>query len=263
VLAYNEATGENSSYEVTATHAHEDSITVNVTMGGELLETTPEHPFYTADNEWVAAGDLEVGDDLRRADGSYGEVQAIEFIHQPQVMYNLTVAEAHTFFVGDGQWLVHNICILGRVPYGRDSMSLAAQQFRLDHFREASGNVAVFQIQGQLPQSLRAEVAGSPGWLRLEGDLLVARNSGNALHSEQVLDALLTNHGVNHSNVAAVYSELSPCTSGNNCFSMLNESGRYRSQLPVTYSFQHPNEVSLQRETLRTLFERGTPGPIP
>jgi hypothetical protein len=24
-------------------------------------------------------------------------------------MYNLTVDEAHTFFVGDGQWLVHNI----------------------------------------------------------------------------------------------------------------------------------------------------------
>jgi hypothetical protein len=23
-------------------------------------------------------------------------------------MYNLTVAQAHTFFVGDGQWLVHN-----------------------------------------------------------------------------------------------------------------------------------------------------------
>jgi hypothetical protein len=23
-------------------------------------------------------------------------------------MYNLTVDEAHTFFVGDGQWLVHN-----------------------------------------------------------------------------------------------------------------------------------------------------------
>jgi hypothetical protein len=23
------------------------------------------------------------------------------------MMYNLTVAEAHTYFVGDGQWLVH------------------------------------------------------------------------------------------------------------------------------------------------------------
>ena len=31
-------------------------------------------------------------------------------VQQPQVMYNLTVAEAHTFFVGDGQWLVHNHC---------------------------------------------------------------------------------------------------------------------------------------------------------
>jgi hypothetical protein len=25
-------------------------------------------------------------------------------------MYNLTVAEAHTYFVGDGEWLVHNAC---------------------------------------------------------------------------------------------------------------------------------------------------------
>lgn len=25
-------------------------------------------------------------------------------------MYNFTVATAHTFFVGDGQWLVHNTC---------------------------------------------------------------------------------------------------------------------------------------------------------
>lgn len=29
---------------------------------------------------------------------------------RPQEMYNLTVAVAHTFFVGDGKWLVHNTC---------------------------------------------------------------------------------------------------------------------------------------------------------
>ena len=28
------------------------------------------------------------------------------------MMYNLTVDTAHTFFVGDGQWLVHNTCPL-------------------------------------------------------------------------------------------------------------------------------------------------------
>jgi hypothetical protein len=27
---------------------------------------------------------------------------------EPQVMYNLTVAQANTFFVGTGRWLVHN-----------------------------------------------------------------------------------------------------------------------------------------------------------
>ena len=30
---------------------------------------------------------------------------------RPQMMYNMTVATAHTYFVGDGQWLVHNACI--------------------------------------------------------------------------------------------------------------------------------------------------------
>ena len=34
-------------------------------------------------------------------------------------MYNLTVSLAHTFFVGDGQWLVHNACpIFGNVQKG-------------------------------------------------------------------------------------------------------------------------------------------------
>lgn len=31
-----------------------------------------------------------------------------------QEMYNLTVEDAHTFFVGDEQWLVHNDCYVPR-----------------------------------------------------------------------------------------------------------------------------------------------------
>jgi hypothetical protein len=149
VLAYNEATGQTSSYEVTATHAHEDPLTVNLTIGGELLETTLEHPFYTADEEWVAAGDLEVGDDIRRADGSYGEVEAIEFIQQPQVMYNLTVDEAHTFFVGDGQWLVHNDCgypgfgELGWTNYQRHPQGLSPGIYEYHSWGDENGPIYV------------------------------------------------------------------------------------------------------------------------
>lgn len=51
---------------------------------------------------------LWLGAEVRSANGWYGTVQEIQFILHPQPMYDLTVAEAHTFFVGDGQWLVHN-----------------------------------------------------------------------------------------------------------------------------------------------------------
>jgi len=40
----------------------------------------------------------------------FGEVQSVEVIYQTQWMYNITVDTAHTYFVGDGQWLVHNAC---------------------------------------------------------------------------------------------------------------------------------------------------------
>ncbi len=36
----------------------------------------------------------------------------MEQILRAQLMYNLTVAQAHTFFVGIQQWLVHNSCPL-------------------------------------------------------------------------------------------------------------------------------------------------------
>lgn len=54
---------------------------------------------------------MQIGDDIRNADGSTGEVESVAFEQTSQEMYNLTVDEAHTFYVGDGQWLVHNLKI--------------------------------------------------------------------------------------------------------------------------------------------------------
>jgi hypothetical protein len=53
-------------------------------------------------------GDLKKGDEVRKADGSVGIVEAIHTIYKRQTMYNLSVDTAHTYFVGHGQWLVHN-----------------------------------------------------------------------------------------------------------------------------------------------------------
>ena len=82
----------------------------NLAINGELILTTPDHPFFTDTLEQIPAGHLQVGDRLWQGDLGYGVVEAVVVVSQPQLMYNLSVDEAHTFFVGDGSWLVHNIC---------------------------------------------------------------------------------------------------------------------------------------------------------
>ncbi|MCE7989402.1 MAG: DUF3990 domain-containing protein [Caldilinea sp. CFX5] len=110
VLAWDEVTDATGYYTVTAVWGHEDPVTVQLVVNGETIDTTPEHPFLTVDGDWVAAGALQVGDKVRNAAGENGLVEAVEFAATSQVMYNMTVADAHTYAVGDGQWVVHNAC---------------------------------------------------------------------------------------------------------------------------------------------------------
>jgi hypothetical protein len=88
---------------------HEDQLIVDLIIDGESLTTTPEHPFYTLEG-WEVAGELEVGDHIWSISGEWGRVEAVSVSHDPQLMYNLTVDDAHTFFVGEQAWLVHNPC---------------------------------------------------------------------------------------------------------------------------------------------------------
>ncbi|MBX3060582.1 MAG: hypothetical protein KF770_29345, partial [Anaerolineae bacterium] len=110
VLAYNEETGEIDYYPVIAAWSHEDPVIIFLTIDGETIITTPNHPFFTAESEWIQAGSLQIGDEIRSAAWGTGTVETITFTATPQTMYNFTVATAHTYFVGDGQWLVHNQC---------------------------------------------------------------------------------------------------------------------------------------------------------
>jgi hypothetical protein len=121
VLAYNEETGEIGYYPVVAIWAHEDPVIVYLTIDGETIVTTPEHPFYTAEGEWVPAAGLQLGDEIRTAEWGSGTVERVRFSLRPQMMYNFTVAEAHTYFIAERQWLVHNACI-SHVFSGRNAM---------------------------------------------------------------------------------------------------------------------------------------------
>ena len=108
VLAYHEATGATGVYTVTDTIAPVDPLVVVLTLATDDLETTLDHPFFTRTPGWVAARTRTPGAEVRRLDGGYGTVTRVVLAVRVQPMYNLTVAIAHTFFVGDDGWLVHN-----------------------------------------------------------------------------------------------------------------------------------------------------------
>ena len=71
--------------------------------GGGLIRTTPEHPFFVYDNGWTEAGTLVAGDDLRT---ERGWVKILEVYDTGcyETVYNLRVAEHHTYFVGNEEW---------------------------------------------------------------------------------------------------------------------------------------------------------------
>lgn len=114
VLAYNEENNTTGWYPVTDTIKHEDKTIVHLVLDNEKITTTPEHPFYTKEKGWVNAIDLKTDMHVRKADGSYGAVKSVTTEDAPREMYNLTVDTAHTYFVGNGKWLVHNMCPSGR-----------------------------------------------------------------------------------------------------------------------------------------------------
>jgi RHS repeat-associated protein len=108
VLAYNSATNQYEYDTIQATIQNFDPNVFNVTINDETLTTTQGHPFYTQELGWVKAGDLKAGEHILKADGTYGLVISTAIQPHPQFMYNLTIQNAHTFFVGQDQWLVHN-----------------------------------------------------------------------------------------------------------------------------------------------------------
>jgi RHS repeat-associated protein len=85
-----------------------------VAVGGRVLRTTAEHPFWVRGRGWTAARQLRVGDALRSHDGQWLAVEDVRDTGREEVVYNGRVAEYHTYFVGDDEWgfslWAHNSC---------------------------------------------------------------------------------------------------------------------------------------------------------
>jgi len=116
VLATDPTTGTTAARAVNALHLNMDTeftdLTTTDSQGhSNVLHTTPHHPFWNQTRHaWVDAAHLKPGDQL----GSTGErkitVTAVHSFTQRHLMYDLTIATDHTYYVvaGDTSVLVHN-----------------------------------------------------------------------------------------------------------------------------------------------------------
>ncbi len=71
---------------------------------GELIRTTPEHPFWVRGEGWVPAGALKAGDKLSTLSGEWVALREAFDTEQWEPVYNVRVANTHTYFVGDETW---------------------------------------------------------------------------------------------------------------------------------------------------------------
>ncbi len=110
VLSADSYTGEVSYKKVLKTVCLEVETLVYVSVNGERIETTTEHPFWVEGVGFVPAYALKKGDALRLDDGSDVSIECVEIQHldEPVKVYNFTVEDNHTYYVGDSGVLVHN-----------------------------------------------------------------------------------------------------------------------------------------------------------
>lgn len=85
---------------------------LDLTVDGQLIQTTVEHPFHVNGTGWVAANQLKPGDQLVGHNDVLATVESVEETHREADVYNMRVANDHTYFVGEASWSfslwVHN-----------------------------------------------------------------------------------------------------------------------------------------------------------
>lgn len=143
---------------VTARLVHHDNDLVDLKIRvkdgkTDTLHTTSLHPFWDdTEHAWIQAGNLTPGHALNTANGKHARLLDVDAQTGAANMYNLTVAQLHTYYVlaGNTPVLVHNA---GSDPVTPKIIQRGLQQIQdgtlpqrrnpdgtLDHFRNLENN---------------------------------------------------------------------------------------------------------------------------
>jgi len=110
VLTFDLSTRISQYNLVTNLIAGEDSYDVIlITLStGEVITSTVSHLIYTVNNGWIFAEHLNKNMLLFNKDGKYFQIVSVERKKQLIEVFNLSVSEVPTYFVGQTSILVHN-----------------------------------------------------------------------------------------------------------------------------------------------------------
>jgi HNH/ENDO VII superfamily nuclease/pretoxin HINT domain-containing protein len=121
VWAYNPSTKKMELEPIQHIWLNHDNDLVNLTLTAtlkgsngkttqkeEVIHTNEKHPFLTQEKGFLPVSQIQPGMHIRQADGNYGMVAKLVVVPGAMWMYNLTVAQDHTYVVGLEQWVVHN-----------------------------------------------------------------------------------------------------------------------------------------------------------
>ncbi|MFC3996543.1 polymorphic toxin-type HINT domain-containing protein [Nocardiopsis sediminis] len=220
VLAFDPLTGEEGPREVTdliSSAGAKTLVILAIDTGDDTTGTitaTDAHPFWVPDRaEWVAAVDLEPGTWLRTSAGTWAQVTAVDtHTTDAQRVHNLTIADLHTYYVGDsaGSLLVHNQdgCRTGRVTFRANDLATESYEYRAGRHPDNSTpiapnrNVSTFEYTDANGDTQTITRANDPG----------------GRHAEEIIMDELDELGIADSDVTGIYSERVPCSqSGHDC----------------------------------------------
>ena len=110
VLSKNEQTGAVAAKRVTNVSVRADIWTRKLSFdNGAVLETTDEHPLYADGRGFVKAKEVGIGNSIVTRAGPSAKVVVVEADVKQATVYNFTVDDFHTYFVGDSALWVHNV----------------------------------------------------------------------------------------------------------------------------------------------------------
>ncbi len=118
------------------------------------MHTNQKHPFLTVEAGFVPVSQLRVGMHVMQATGGAGTITMLKAIPGTMTMYNLEIAQDHTFTVGEGEWIVHN-CGVGPVSGNEDPSDNITMQDILNN---------PYIIQNMDPMKV-ANIARQEGWI--------------------------------------------------------------------------------------------------